>query len=137
MTKEQIIKFRDEIAKGVLPLRIITDNEHVFYDNCKGFSPIIWDDDAEIFSALTLNYDNYSAGKYPYLLSTATYDEIQFLEVAMNNADAMKILPGIIKDDEVLKAHEDYMHDAGSSYSRTPRPTAMYPNKNPAHNTDL
>lgn len=137
MTKEQIIKFRDEIAKGVLPLRIIADNEHVFYDNCKGYPSIIWDDEAEIFSALTLNYDNYSAGKYPYLLSTTTYDCIQFLEVAMDNKDAIKTLSNFIKNEEVLKEYNEYMHDAGSSYSRTPRPAAKYPNKNPAHNMDL
>ena len=56
MTKEQVVQFRDVIAKDKI-LQVVCDNQHIFYDRVAQKCPIMWDDDNEVFTVCRVNQD--------------------------------------------------------------------------------
>ena len=53
MKVENVISFRDEIGKDKI-LKIVCDNQHIFYDRIAQNSPIIWEDDKAPAESLVL-----------------------------------------------------------------------------------
>lgn len=134
MTKEQIIKFRDEIGKET-PMKVICDNEHFFYDNLDEYFPIIWDDDNEVLIQIQPNnHDQYSAPRLPYRISISMYEHIQFIEayvdmkMAVKSIDNLKSL-GFEITDEQKEKYMELFRSGGSS--RTVVPGTRLPSYNP------
>ena len=116
MTVKQVVKFRDQIAKGIYPMRVICDNEHTFYENCKGYFPVMWDDENEEFTVYTVNYDRYSAAKYPFLLTTTAYEHIQFIEVALDVKGSMDSMSNFNLSDEDTNTCIDLFRSGAMSH---------------------
>lgn len=130
MTKEQIIKFRDQFGKGVNPMKVICDNEHIYYDNLESFFPIIWDDDNETLMQIQPNnHDQYSAPNLPYRISVSQYEHIQFIEVYVDMKEATKSLDNLLLSDEDRSQCMNLFRSGASS--RTIRPGTNLPSKDP------
>lgn len=102
MTLEDIKKFRDEIGGVGKPLIVTCDNQHIFYENVEDSIPLIWDDDAQTLTAITVNtVDQYSPSKTPISIEITEYEHIQFMQVLLTTKEAI----------EVLKKYKDKLGD--------------------------
>lgn len=102
MTLEDIKKFRDEIGGVGKPLIVTCDNQHIFYENIEDSIPLIWDDDAQTLTAITVNtVDQYSPSKTPISIEITEYEHIQFMQVLLTTKEAI----------EVLKKYKDKLGD--------------------------
>lgn len=115
MTKEQIITFRDKIAKG-MPMQLYGDNNNIY--RCNGFSIdpktklpdefIIWDDVGEILYDISRN-ETTGDNVYPLTIIAATYDSIQNITVRLDYDRLVKVeqnIPNMSADvkSKILKA---------------------------------
>lgn len=92
MTLEDIKKFRDEIGKGK-PIIVTCDNQHIFYENVEDSIPLIWDDNAQTLTAITVNTDDqYSPSKVPMSIEITEYEHIQFIQVLLTTKEALEVL---------------------------------------------
>lgn len=92
MTLEDIKKFRDEIGKGK-PIIVTCDNQHIFYENVEDSIPLIWDDNAQTLTAITVNTtDQYSPSKVPMSIEITEYEHIQFIQVLLTTKEALAVL---------------------------------------------
>ena len=92
MTLEDIKKFRDEIGKGK-PIIVTCDNQHIFYENVEDSIPLIWDDNAQTLTAITVNTtDQYSPSKVPMSIEITEYEHIQFIQVLLTTKEALEVL---------------------------------------------
>lgn len=94
MTKEAVIKTRDVTFKG-MPMVIICDNDHNFFDNYPGQAFPVWDDDNECVSWFE-TYHQQAPGAntddYPLALCVTDYAQIQSMRVYADRSDIMKYL---------------------------------------------
>lgn len=91
MTKEQVVNFRDNVAKDKM-IKITCDNQHIFYDNIAQYAPIIWDDDNEVFTVIRVNPDANAQIDYPYETVQTSYDMIQFMHCYDTTENAIKLM---------------------------------------------
>lgn len=126
MTKEQIIKFRDEIGKDKM-LKIVCDNQHIFYDNIASYPPIIWDDDNETFMAVRVCQDANVQVETPYETIQTSYEHVQFMHCYDTVASAIDIMNvyGQNLSDDKKKYFLDYLSESahnrknwGKSYNK-------------------
>lgn len=106
MTKESIRKFVEEDYKDCVIL-ITCDNEHKFYYNAHGNTPVIFDWDNSLFIALETNEEIVDQNKHPMQVTMVALDEIQFLTAFIETKEAFKFIDTYVKDEsqraEVLK----------------------------------
>lgn len=108
MTLEDIKKFRDEIGGTGKPFIVTCDNQHIFYDNVEDSIPLIWDDDAQTLTAITVNtIDQYSPDKVPFSIEITEYEHIQFLQVLLTTKEVLEVLD---------KYKEQFGEDADKKY---------------------
>lgn len=90
MTKDQVISFRDGIGKDKI-LKIVCDNQHIFYDNVAQKCPIMWDDDNEVFTTCRINQEPHIQKAYPIETVQTAYDHIQFMHCYDTTATALEL----------------------------------------------
>lgn len=92
MTLEDIKKFRDEIGKGK-PIIVTCDNQHIFYENVEDSIPLIWDDEAQTLTAITVNtIDQYAPSERPMSIEITEYEHIQFIQVLLTTKEAIELI---------------------------------------------
>lgn len=107
MTKDQVVNFRDVVAKDKM-IKIICDNQHIFYDNIAQYPPIMWDDANEVFTVVRVNQDAGGQDKYPFETVQTSYEMIQFIHCFDTAETALKLkneLGANLTDDQ--KTHFD------------------------------
>lgn len=88
----ETIKKTRELAKGNT-IKIINDNQHIFYANLAGDSvQIIWDDANRRCICIRANQDQYIQDMLPCEVVVFDYDEIQHLIILTSAEDALEIL---------------------------------------------
>ena len=114
MTKEQIVNFRDKVAKDKM-IKIVCDNQHIFYDNIAQYPPVIWDDDNETFTIIRVNQDAGGHDKYPFETVQTSYEHIQFIHCFDTTETAIKLMNelGSGLTDEQMKHFKKYLAEAG------------------------
>lgn len=90
MKTENVIDFRDNTGKDKI-LKIVCDNQHIFYDRVSHNTPIIWDDAKEQFTACRANQDPYMQQQYPVETVSVDYDQIQFMHCYDSIASALGV----------------------------------------------
>ena len=113
MTKEQIIKFRDEIGKDKM-LKIVCDNQHIFYDNIASYPPVIWDDENETFMAIRVCQDPNVQVETPYETIQTSYEHIQFMHCYDTVASAIDLMNayGSRLSEDKKKQFETYLSES-------------------------
>lgn len=113
MTKEQVVYFRDVVAKDKA-VKIVCDNQHIFYDNITHYPPIIWDDEKELFMAVRVNQDPCSHVETPFETTVTSYEHIQFLHCYDSSADAIDMMNdyGVNLSDEKKASFKKYLSEA-------------------------
>lgn len=94
MTKQNVVKFRDEIFKG-LPMIVVCDNDHNFFDNYPGQSFPVWDDENECvtwFETYHQQAPGSNTDDYPLVLCVTEYAQIQSIRAYADRSDIMKYL---------------------------------------------
>lgn len=91
MTKEQVVNFRDNIAKDKM-IKIVCDNQHIFYDNIAQYPPVVWDDSNETFTVIRTNPDPNGQVKYPFETVQTSYEMIQFMHCYDTAQSAIKLM---------------------------------------------
>ena len=89
MLKDDVIKFRDQACKGANNLIVTCDNMFV-YSNTSDF--LIWDDDNECLYAIRANTDHYNQDQFPMEISCTSYENIQYIECNISNANLEAVL---------------------------------------------
>ena len=81
MTKADVKWFRDTFAG--LPMVIICDNDHNFFDNYPGQCFPLWDDTNERVTFLQVNIEDQgrSSADYPMTITCTEYEHIQIMKV--------------------------------------------------------
>ena len=115
MKTENVISFRDGIGKDKI-LKIVCDNQHIFYDRIAQNSPIIWEDDKEQFTACRANQDPYTQKEYPIETVTVDYDQIQFMHCLDTVATALDVAKKKSLSGDKLKLLEKFLSE--SAYNR-------------------
>lgn len=112
MTKDQVVNFRENVAKGKI-IKVVCDNQHIFYDNIAQYAPIIWDDANETFTVVRVNPDANAQDLFPYETVQTTYEMIQFMHCFDTAANAIKIMNelGTNLDDEQKKAFKKFLSE--------------------------
>lgn len=90
MTKEQVVEFRDVVGKDKI-LKIVCDNQHIFYDRVVHKCPIMWDDDNEVFTVCRINQDPIMQETYPIETVQTSYEHIQFMHCYDTIKSAMEL----------------------------------------------
>ena len=90
MTKEQVVQFRDVIAKDKI-LQVVCDNQHIFYDRVAQKCPIMWDDDNEVFTVCRVNQDPNMQKAFPIETVQTSYEHIQFMHCYDTTATALNL----------------------------------------------
>ena len=103
MEKEHVIEIRDEAKKNNNMLMIITDNEHVFYDNVKDSIPIVWDDEGATFTTIMTNFSQVTPRYSPFMKTTVQYEQIQFMNIFLSEEEATEFVKKNITDQDQLK----------------------------------
>jgi len=91
MTLKEIQLIRSEIGEDKA-MHITCDNEHHFYDNVQGSTPIIWDDENERLISIIPNTEQYGQEKLPIKVVYTSYEHIQFIEAIIPMKDAINVL---------------------------------------------
>ena len=117
MTKEAVIDFRDGIGKDKI-LKITCDNQHIFYDGIAHNSPIMWDDDKEVFTACRVNQGPMQS-EYPFETVSVMYDQIQFMHCYDTAATVLDVKKE--KGTKLTKEQNDffmkYINEAAHPYN--------------------
>ena len=90
MTKEQVVQFRDVIAKDKI-LQVVCDNQHIFYDLVAQKCPIMCDDDNEVFTVCRVNQDPNMQKVFPIETVQTSYEHIQFMYCYETTATALNL----------------------------------------------
>lgn len=122
MTKEQVIAFRDGIGKGKI-LKIVCDNQHIFYDGTIDNSPVMWDDDAETFTMCRVNQDAAMQRKYPYETIQTSYEHIQFMHCYDTRSTVLDVIAekGKKLSEEAIKIFKNYLRMTSGNYGNNYR----------------
>ena len=117
MVKEQVIAFRDGIGKGKI-LKVVCDNQHIFYDGTTDNSPIMWDDENEVFTVCRVNQDAAMQRKYPYETVQTAYEHIQFMHCYDTRLSVLDVVAekGTNLSDEQIGHFKDYVSRTSSNY---------------------
>ena len=103
MTKEVIRKFVEEDHKDEVIL-VTCDNEHKFFHNAHGNTPIIWDWDNDRFLVLQSNQEIIDQNGHPFEITSVALEEIQFLTAYVDVVKAIEFINKYITDEEQKKA---------------------------------
>lgn len=106
MTKEQVVEFRDVVGKDKI-LKIVCDNQHIFYDRAVHKCPIMWDDDNEVFTVCRINQDPIMQETYPIETVQTSYEHIQF----MHCYDTIKSAMGLSTLDKIPEDKNDQFNE--------------------------
>lgn len=131
MTLEDIKKFRDEIGGTGKPMIVTCDNQHMFYENIEHSIPLIWDDDAQTLTAITINTtDQYSPDKVPFSIEITEYEHIQFMQVLLTTKEVLEVLD-MYKDKFGTDSDKKYEYAKAMVSMASSSRTAKYPYRRP------
>lgn len=102
MTKEVIRKFVEEDHKDEVIL-VTCDNEHKFFHNAYGNSPVIWDWDNDRFLVLQSNQEIVDQNGHPFEITSVALEEIQFLTAYVDVVKAIEFVNKNITDENKKK----------------------------------
>lgn len=95
--KALIKKFVEEDYKNH-SIRVVTDNEHIYYHRAYGMPDIVWDWDNNRFMVMDINLDSTDQNGNPIEISSVSLDEIQFMTAFVNTNEAMNFITTYYKD---------------------------------------
>lgn len=98
MTKEYIKKFVEEHKEDTI--LITCDNEHKFYYNAHGNTPVIWDWDNDAFIALETNQEIVDQNKHPFHITIVSLEEIQFLTAFIDINKTLEFIKEHVTDEK-------------------------------------
>ena len=90
MTLEDVKKSRELAGENVI--KVINDNQHIFYYNRKDAPQLIFDDANERCIAFRANQDQYTQDYFPIEVVVFSYDQIQHMMILSPVEDALAIL---------------------------------------------
>lgn len=90
MTLEDVKKSRELAGENVI--KVINDNQHIFYYNRKDAPQLIFDDANERCIAFRANQDQYTQDYFPIEVVVFSYDQIQHMMILSPAEDALAIL---------------------------------------------
>lgn len=90
MTLEDVKKSRELAGENVV--KVINDNQHIFYYNRKDAPQLIFDDANERCIAFRANQDQYTQDYFPIEVVVFSYDQIQHMMILSPAEDALAIL---------------------------------------------
>lgn len=89
MTKDQVIKLRDEINANSNGIIITMDNMMVFSDKAEF---VIWDDDNEYIHCIRANTGYHTQAQSPVEVVSSTYEHIQYITGYINSKNAISLV---------------------------------------------
>lgn len=98
MTKEYIKNFVEEHKDDTI--LITCDNEHKFYYNAHGNTPVIWDWDNDAFIALETNQEIVDQNKHPMQVTIVALEEIQFLTAFIDINQTLEFIKEYVTDEK-------------------------------------
>lgn len=90
MTLEDVKKSRELAGNNII--KIINDNQHIFYYNREEAPELIFDDANERCICFRTNQDQWTQDIYPVEVVVFSYDQIQHMMIIMKVDDALTIL---------------------------------------------
>lgn len=106
--KALIKKFVEEDYKDH-SIRVVTDNEHIYYHRAYGMPDIVWDWDNNRFLAMDINLDATDQNGNPIEITAVSLDEIQFITAFVNVQQAMNFINQYYKDDKAKEKAQKFL----------------------------
>ena len=118
MTTDVIRKFIEEDYKDFVIL-VRCDNEHLYYHNSPGNSPLIWDWDKEHFMFIEPNDNILAQSEFPMQIHLIDFGDIQELTAYVDKTTALNFINNNITDEDMQKKLKSQLQKLSASMMDT------------------